>query len=115
MWEEVQRQGESAKALSNNALESQITEAFRWSRVKCAELECDKTFVNKYTMAKHYQNVHWVKSLHSCDHCHWKTPDRNTLLFHLLKSHDQRQLLVAPLRQGMDLSELEFSVSNQDQ
>ena len=84
------------------------------SRFKCAELECEKTFGNKYTMAKHYPNVHGVKSLHSCDHCDWKTPDRNTLLFHLLKAHDQRQLLVAPLRPGMDLSELEFSLSNRD-
>lgn len=84
------------------------------SRVKCAELECDKTFVNKYTMAKHYQNVHGVKSLHFCDHCDWKTPDRNTWLFDLLKAHDQRQLLVAPLRPGMDVSELEIFLSNRD-
>jgi len=65
-------------------------------------------------MAKHYQNVHGVKSLHSCDHCDWKTPDRNTWLFHLLKAHDQRQLLVAPPRPGMDLSELEIFHSNRD-
>lgn len=52
------------------------------SRVKRAELQCDNAFVNKYTMARHYKNVH-VGSLDSCD---WKIPDKNTLLLHILKA-----------------------------
>jgi hypothetical protein len=75
-------------------------------RLPCTYPGCDKSFLNKYTLKHHYQQFHVARSGFRCDHCEWKSPEKPTFLIHLLRAHDQRQLLIVLPKPSIEISEL---------
>jgi hypothetical protein len=67
---------------------------------------CDKSFVNKYTLKHRYPQFHVARSSFRCGHCEWESPEKPSFLIHLLRAHDQRQLLIVPPEPGIEISEL---------
>jgi hypothetical protein len=73
-------------------------------RIVCGHLGCKKSFANESNLRVHAQKKHLPYKNSRCQYCEWESPNRRTYLIHLLRAHDQRNLLVLPPQPSMEIS-----------
>lgn len=77
------------------------------AQVACEYPGCIKSYTTK-GVRQHFKKKHLTNERFRCEYCLWEPYSKTSYSKHLLKAHDQRQLLIIPPQPNMDISTSEF-------